>query len=34
MEIRKLTRLKSFVGDGQDFLYDTLLNFEPLKRLV
>jgi hypothetical protein len=33
MEIRRLSRLKSFVGDGYDFIFDTLLNFEPMKRL-
>jgi hypothetical protein len=33
MEIRRLTRLKSFVGDKQDFIFNTLLNFELVKRL-
>ena len=33
MEIRRLSRLKSFVGDGLNFIFDTLLNFEPVKRL-
>ena len=33
MEIRRVSRLKSFVGDGYNFIFDTLLNFEPVKRL-
>jgi len=32
VEIRWLSRLKSFVGDRKDFIFDTLLNFEPMER--
>ena len=33
MKIRRLSRLKSFVRDGYNCISDTLLNFEPVKRL-
>jgi hypothetical protein len=33
IEVRRLTRLKSFVGDRYDLIFDTLLNFEPVKKL-
>ena len=33
MEIRRMTRLKSSVGDIQDLILNTLLNFEPKERL-
>jgi hypothetical protein len=28
-----LSKLKSFVDDSPDFIFDTLLNFEPVKKL-
>ena len=31
--MRRLTRLKSFVGDVYNFVFDALLNFELIKRL-
>jgi len=33
VEIRRLSALKSFVGDRYDFIFDTLFNFEPTERL-
>jgi len=33
VEIRRLSRLKSYVGDRQDFIFDTLLNFALMEKL-